>query len=166
MRQENSRSGRRTRLSVGGRQRRYNRLFFHAKVAELVDAPDLGSDAARHEGSSPSLRTNRSESASGNMAANVENLGTLERRVSMSVPVRDIEKQVDARLKQLARKVKMPGFRPGKVPMKIVAQTYGPQVRNEVLGDAVQKSFSDVVKQANLRVAGYPKIEKKDGAGA
>jgi trigger factor len=96
------------------------------------------------------------------MAANVENLGTLERRVSMSVPVRDIEKQVDARLKQLARNVKMPGFRPGKVPMKIVAQTYGPQVRNEVLGDAVQKSFSDAVKEANLRVAGYPKIEKKD----
>ena len=99
------------------------------------------------------------------MAANVENLGTLERRVSMSVPVRDIEKQVDERLKQLARNVKMPGFRPGKVPMKIVAQTYGPQVRNEVLGDAVQKSFSDVVKEANLRVAGYPKIEKKDDAG-
>jgi len=100
------------------------------------------------------------------MAANVENLGTLERRVSMSVPVRDIEKQVDERLRQLARNVKMPGFRPGKVPMKIVAQTYGPQVRNEVLGDAVQKSFSEVVKEANLRVAGYPKIEKKDGAGA
>jgi trigger factor len=96
------------------------------------------------------------------MPANVENLGTLERRVSMSVPVSDIEKQVDARLKQLARNVKMPGFRPGKVPMKIVAQTYGPQVRNEVLGDAVQKSFTDAVKEANLRVAGYPKIEKKN----
>ncbi|HEY7241369.1 MAG TPA: trigger factor [Burkholderiales bacterium] len=100
------------------------------------------------------------------MAANVENLGTLERRVSMSVPVRDIEKQVDERLRQLARNVKMPGFRPGKVPMKLVAQTYGPQVRNEVLGDTVQKSFSDAVKEANLRVAGYPKIEKKDGDGA
>src|SRR5918992_607274 len=98
------------------------------------------------------------------MAANVENLGTLERRVSMRVPVQDIEKQVDARLKQLARNVKMPGFRPGKVPMKIVAQTYGPQVRNEVLGDAVQKSFTDAVKQANLRVAGYPKIEPKSDA--
>jgi trigger factor len=96
------------------------------------------------------------------MAANVENLGTLERRVSMRVPVQDIEKQVDARLKQLARNVKMPGFRPGKVPMKIVAQTYGPQVRNEVLGDAVQKSFSEAVKEAKLRVAGYPKIEPKN----
>src|SRR5688572_29496127 len=95
------------------------------------------------------------------MAANVENLGTLERRVSMRVAVQDIEKQVDARLKQLARNVKMPGFRPGKVPMKLVAQTYGPQVRNEVLGDAVQKSFTDAVKEANLRVAGYPKIEPK-----
>ena len=96
------------------------------------------------------------------MAANVENLGTLERRVSMRVPVQDIEKQVDARLKQLARNVKMPGFRPGKVPMKLVAQTYGPQVRNEVLGDAVQKSFTEAIKEANLRVAGYPKIEPKN----
>jgi trigger factor len=96
--------------------------------------------------------------------ANVENLGTLERRVSMSVPVADIEKQVGERLKKIARDVRMPGFRPGKVPMKLVAQTYGPQVHNEVLGDAVQKSFSDAVKQANLKVAGYPRIEKKDGA--
>jgi trigger factor len=94
--------------------------------------------------------------------ANVENLGTLERRVSMSVPVADIEKQVGERLKKIARDVRMPGFRPGKVPMKLVAQTYGPQVHNEVLGDAVQKSFSDAVKQANLKVAGYPKIERKD----
>jgi trigger factor len=93
--------------------------------------------------------------------ANVETLGILERRVSMSVPVADIEKQVGERLKKLARDVRMPGFRPGKVPMRMVEQTYGPQVRNEVLGDAVQKSFSDVVKQANLKVAGYPKIEAK-----
>ena len=97
------------------------------------------------------------------MPANVENLGTLERRVSMRVPLQDIERQVEAKLKQLARNVKMPGFRPGKVPMKIVAQTYGPQVRNEVLGDAVQKSFTDAVREANLRVAGYPKIEPKQG---
>src|SRR5688572_5680670 len=98
------------------------------------------------------------------MPSNVENLGTLERRVSMSVPLQDIERQVEAKLKQLARNVKMPGFRPGKVPLKIVAQTYGPQVRNEVLGDAVQKSFTDAVKEANLRVAGYPKIEPKDAS--
>ncbi|MGQ0511622.1 MAG: trigger factor [Betaproteobacteria bacterium] len=98
------------------------------------------------------------------MAVNVEALGTLERRVSMSVPVADVDKQVDTRLRQLARDVKMAGFRPGKVPMRLVVQQYGPQVRNEVIGDAVQKAFGDVVKEANLKVAGYPQIEKKDGA--
>ena len=95
------------------------------------------------------------------MAAQVENLGTLERRVSMTVPVAEIDRRVDERLKQLARSVKMPGFRPGKVPMKIVLQQYGPQVRSEVLGDAVQKAFGEAVKEANLKVAGYPRIEQK-----
>jgi trigger factor len=63
----------------------------------------------------------------------------------------------------MARNVRMPGFRPGKVPLKLIAQTYGPQVRSEVLGDAVQKSFSDAVKEAKLKVAGYPRIERKEG---
>jgi trigger factor len=101
------------------------------------------------------------------MAVNVETLGTLERRLQMSVPVESIEREVDERLKKLARNAKLPGFRPGKVPMKLVAQTYGSQVRNEVLGDAVQKSFTDAVRQANLKVAGYPRIEpRKDAAAA
>jgi len=94
--------------------------------------------------------------------ANVENLGTLERRVSMSLPAEEIEKQVDERLKKLARNVRMPGFRPGKVPLKLVVQTYGPQVRSEVMGDAVQKAFTNAVKEANLKVAGYPQIERKN----
>jgi len=96
------------------------------------------------------------------MAANVETIGTLERRVSMSLAVSEIDKQVDERLKKLARNVRMPGFRPGKVPMKIVTQTYGPQVRSEVLGESVQKAFTDVVNEAKLRVAGYPRIERKE----
>src|SRR5947207_14514000 len=96
--------------------------------------------------------------------ANVETLEGLERRVSMTLPANDIERQVDERLKKLARNIRMPGFRPGKVPMKLVAQTYGPQVRSEVLSDAVQKAFTDAVKEANIKVAGYPRIEKKDGA--
>jgi len=98
------------------------------------------------------------------MAVNVEQLGALERRVFMSVPVQEVDRQVDDRLKKLARSVKMAGFRPGKVPMKMVVQQYGPQVRSEVLGDAVQKAFSDAVKESNLKVAGQPRIEKKDGA--
>ena len=95
------------------------------------------------------------------MAAQVETLGTLERRISMSVQVAEIERRVDERIKQLARNVKLAGFRPGKVPMKIVVQQYGPQVRNEVLSDAVQKEFGDAVKEAKLKVAGYPRIEQK-----
>lgn len=98
------------------------------------------------------------------MAVNVEQLGALERRLSMTVPVQDVDRQVDDRLKKLARDVKLPGFRPGKVPMKMVVQQYGPQVRSEVLGDAVEKAFTAAVKEAKLKVAGYPKIEKKDGA--
>ena len=98
------------------------------------------------------------------MAVNVETLGTLERRLSMALPVKDVDRQVDDRLKRLARDVKMPGFRPGKVPMKLLAQQYGPQLRSEVIGDGVQKAFSEAVKEANLKVAGHPRIEKKDGA--
>jgi trigger factor len=97
------------------------------------------------------------------MAVNVEQLSALERRVSMSVPVQEVDRQVDDRLKKLARNVKMSGFRPGKVPMKMVVQQYGPQVRSEVLGDAVQKAFTDVVNESKLKVAGQPRIEKKEG---
>ena len=96
------------------------------------------------------------------MAANLETLGSLERRLSMSVPMADVERQVDERLKKLSRTVKMSGFRPGKVPMKLVAAQYGPQVHSEVLGDAVQKAFNEAVKEANLKVAGYPRIEPKE----
>ncbi|MDH4189903.1 MAG: trigger factor [Betaproteobacteria bacterium] len=97
------------------------------------------------------------------MGVNVETLGTLERRLSMSVSAAEVERQVGERLKKIARDAKMPGFRPGKVPMKLVVQQYGPRVQSEVLGDAVQKSFDDAVKQANLKVAGYPRIEPKEG---
>ena len=99
------------------------------------------------------------------MQSNLEALGQLERRLTMAVPVADIDKQVDERLKQLARTVRMAGFRPGKVPLKLVAQQYGPQVRSEVIGDAVEKTFSAAVRDQNLRVAGYPRIERKEAAG-
>ncbi len=98
------------------------------------------------------------------MANTIENLSSLERRLTMAVPMADIDRQVGERLKKLARNVRMPGFRPGKVPLKIVAQQYGPQVRSEVVGDAVQKAFADAVRDQNLRIAGYPRIERKEGA--
>lgn len=98
------------------------------------------------------------------MQTNLETISTLERRITMALPSEQIEKEVDERLKRLSRTVKMSGFRPGKVPLKIVAQQYGPQIRSEVVGDAVQKAFSEVVNEQKLRVAGYPRIEpKQDG---
>jgi trigger factor len=93
------------------------------------------------------------------MQANLENLGTLERRLKVAVPMAEIENEVDARLKKLTRTVKMHGFRPGKVPLKVVAQQFGPQVRQEVLGDALQKSFGEAVRQQQLKVAGYPRFD-------
>ncbi len=70
------------------------------------------------------------------MQTSLETLGQLERRLTMSVPVAEIETEIDKRLARLAKDVKMPGFRPGKVPMKMVAQQYGPQVRSDVITDA------------------------------
>lgn len=93
------------------------------------------------------------------MQANLENLGTLERRLRVALPMAEIDNEVDTRLKKLTRTVKMHGFRPGKVPLKVVAQQYGPQVRQEVLGDALQKSFGEAVRQQNLKVAGYPRFD-------
>jgi len=96
------------------------------------------------------------------MQTSIETLGKLERRLNMAVPAEQIEREVEQRLRKLSRTVRMDGFRPGKVPLKIVAQHYGPQIRTEVIGDAVQNAFSEVVREKNLRVAGYPRIERKD----
>ncbi|NSL56833.1 trigger factor [Uliginosibacterium aquaticum] len=96
------------------------------------------------------------------MQTNEVTLGALERRIDLVVNLAEVEAQVAARLKNLGRTVKMAGFRPGKVPLKMVEQSYGPQVRNEVLGDAVEAAFSKTVQEQNLRVAGYPNIVPKE----
>ena len=93
------------------------------------------------------------------MQANLETLGSLQRKLNITVPMADIDVEVESRLKRLTRTVKISGFRPGKVPFKVVVQQFGPQVRQEVLGDTLQKSFGDAVTQQNLRVAGYPKFD-------
>ncbi len=77
--------------------------------------------------------------------------------------MQQVNDEVATRLKRLSRTVKIHGFRPGKVPVKIVEQQFGGQVRQEVLGDTIQKSFGDAVREQNLRVAGLPKIEVQAG---
>jgi trigger factor len=91
----------------------------------------------------------------------VEETGKLERRVSLVLPMSDIEKEVEVRLKRLSRTVRMSGFRPGKVPMKIVAQQYGFQVQNEVMGEKVTSAFNKAVDEHQLRVAGTPNFSPK-----
>ena len=98
------------------------------------------------------------------MATAVETLEKLERRITITVPMADVQAEVEKRLKIRARTAKAPGFRPGKVPMKMVAAQYGYQVESEVLNDKVGRAFSDAATENNLRVAGYPKIEPKTGA--
>jgi trigger factor len=85
----------------------------------------------------------------------------LERNITVSIPIERIEAEIATRLKKLARTVKMQGFRPGKVPLKMVERHYGLQVRQEVVSDTVQKTFYDAVKGQNYRVAGYPRFQPK-----
>ena len=98
------------------------------------------------------------------MAVTVETLDKLERKITLSLPVGTIQNEVESRLKRLARTVKMDGFRPGKVPMNVVAQRYGYSVQYEVMNDKVGEAFATAANEANLRVAGQPRISEKEGA--
>jgi trigger factor len=98
------------------------------------------------------------------MAVVVETLEKLERKMLLSMPLASIQSEVTARLKKLARTVKMDGFRPGKVPMNVVAQRYGYNVQYEVMNDKVGEAFANAANEAKLRVAGQPKISEKEGA--
>ena len=98
------------------------------------------------------------------MAVTVETLEKLERKMTLTLPVNAIQSEVDTRLKRLARTVKMDGFRPGKVPMTVVAQRYGYSVHYEVMNDKVGEAFSVAANEAKLRVAGQPRISEKEGA--
>ena len=95
------------------------------------------------------------------MAVNVETLDKLERRISLSLPADEINKEVEARLKKLSRTVKADGFRPGKVPMSVVAQRYGYSVQYEVMNDKLGAAFAAAADEARLRVAGTPRIAEK-----
>ncbi len=95
------------------------------------------------------------------MQQTIQSLSALERRVDLTVPAAAVEQEVKARLVKLARDIKMPGFRPGKVPIKMVAQTYGAQVQAEVLSDKVGEAFNSAVTASNLKVAGQPRLEAR-----
>jgi len=98
------------------------------------------------------------------MAVTVETLDKLERKITLTLPVGAIQTEVDARLRKLARTVKMDGFRPGKVPMNVVAQRYGYSVHYEVMNDKVGQAFASAANEAELRVAGQPRITESQNS--
>lgn len=95
------------------------------------------------------------------MEATTAQANALERRVDLAIAIADVEKEMEQRLKRMGKNMKMPGFRPGKVPFSIVKQQYGDQARHEVLSEELDRVFSETVTEQKVRVAGYPRIEPK-----
>jgi trigger factor len=100
------------------------------------------------------------------MQVSVETLGNLERRMTFRLPAERIDTQVGGRLKEMARTARIKGFRPGKVPTKVIEQRYGDQVRQEILDGMLRESFDGAIRENELRLAGAPRIEPStDAAG-
>ena len=100
------------------------------------------------------------------MQVSVESLGNLERRMTFRLPAENIDTQVGGRLREIARTARIKGFRPGKVPTKVIEQRYGAQVRSEILDGMLRESFDNAVRENELRIAGAPRIEQStDAAG-
>ncbi len=98
------------------------------------------------------------------MQVSVEKTGDLERRMTVQVPEDSIEGQINSRLGELRRQVRLKGFRPGKVPMNVIRQRYGQQIRQEVLQEVMQASLQEAIGQQGLRVAGVTRIEPRPGS--
>src|SRR6056297_489116 len=96
------------------------------------------------------------------MQVSIETTSGLERRLTVGVPAQRVDGEVDNRLLKAARNVRLPGFRPGKVPMKVMRQRFGAGVRQEVLGEVMSQSFQEAVAQEQLRPAGQPSIEARN----
>lgn len=175
-----------------------------AKVAELVDALDLGSsvlrtwefksplshhvpgDQARRTGAMLSglvffqgprralihVPVGRPVAAVPgrttyeiSMQVSVESTGTLARRMTVALPNDDIESAVSDRLQSISKTARLNGFRPGKVPFKVVKKRFGPQVRSEVLGGLINSALRDALLQEDIRLAGRPAIENVEEPG-
>ena len=96
------------------------------------------------------------------MQVSIETTSGLERRLTVGVPAERVDSEVDSRLQKEARNVRLPGFRPGKVPMKVMRQRFGAGVRQQVLGEVMSQSFQEAVIQEKLRPAGQPSIEPRN----
>ena len=96
------------------------------------------------------------------MQVSIETTSGLERRLTVGVPAERVDSEVNQRLQKAAKTIRLDGFRPGKVPMNVVRQRFGPGVRQEVIGEVMSQSFYEAVSQENLKPAGQPSIEPKN----
>src|SRR5687767_14966348 len=95
------------------------------------------------------------------MRVSVESGKGLKRKLKIQLPAEQFDKAFDARLKSIAKTAKLAGFRPGKVPLKVIRQKYGPTVKQEILSDLVQRSYGQAIAEAKLKPAGLPQIDAK-----
>ncbi len=92
------------------------------------------------------------------MQVSVENISTVEKKLKIQVPAEEVKKQIDARLREIGKQVRLPGFRPGRIPFSVLTQRYGPQAKQEVIQQTAQSALQKAVEQESLRIAANPRV--------
>ena len=95
------------------------------------------------------------------MQVSVENTSSVEKRLKIQVPAEEVNKQIDARLRELGKQVRLKGFRPGRIPFSVLRQRYGPQAKAEVIQQTAQTSLQQAIEQESLRIAATPRLEEE-----
>jgi trigger factor len=95
------------------------------------------------------------------MQVSVENTSSVEKRLTIQVPAEEVNKQIDARLRELGKQVRLKGFRPGRIPFSVLRQRYGPQAKAEVIQQTAQASLQQAIEQESLRIAANPRLEEE-----
>ena len=99
------------------------------------------------------------------MQVSVESISTVETRLKIQVPAEEVKKQINARLKEIGKQVRLPGFRPGRIPFSVLNQRYGPQAKQEVIQQTAQTALQEAVEKESLRIAANPRVESEPVLG-
>jgi trigger factor len=95
------------------------------------------------------------------MQVSVETISTVEKRLKIQVPAEEVKKQIDARLRELGKQVRLKGFRPGRIPFSVLKQRYGPSATQEVIQKTAQESLQQAIQQESLRIAANPRLDEE-----
>jgi len=99
------------------------------------------------------------------MQVSVESISTVETRLKIQIPAEEVKKQINARLKEIGKQVRLPGFRPGRIPFSVLNQRYGPQAKQEVIQQTAQTALQEAVEKESLRIAANPRVESEPVLG-